>query len=220
MLSPICNSQAKPGQFPYEQSSNERNERTKWNKNRGVYWLNGRTLMANECTDYDKYMACSITKWIDCMLTIRTYDVGRCIYNQISEFHQSAVRVVSVGCDFLHSPSTWVDHLIYLHDRLDGCVYSTPNCPRMISDRLSTKTTQIDCFWLIAFHLVRISMEIRIRSEWILHSNMNKTFLALQIHSIYVHAHFMLPNASYIKSTLHTMFVDTHKFIILKMTLA
>lgn len=124
MLSPICNSQAKPGQFPYEQSSNERNERTKWNKNRGVYWLNGRTLMANECTDYDKYMACSITKWIDCMLTIRTYDVGRCIYNQISEFHQSAVRVVSVGCDFLHSPSTWVDHLIYLHDRLDGCMYT------------------------------------------------------------------------------------------------
>lgn len=124
MLSPICNSQAKPGQFPYEQSSNERNERTKWNKNREVYWLNGRTLMANECTDYDKYMACSITKWIDCMLTIRTYDVRRCIYNQISEFHQSAVLVVSVGCDFLHSPSTWVDHLIYLHDRLDGCVYT------------------------------------------------------------------------------------------------
>lgn len=83
-LSPICNSQAKPGQFPYEQSSNQRNERTKTNKNREVYRLNGRTLMANECTDYDKYMAYSITKWIDCMLTIRTYDVGRCIYNQIS----------------------------------------------------------------------------------------------------------------------------------------
>lgn len=83
-LSPICNNQAKPGQFPYEQSSNQRNERRKTNKNREVYWLDGRTLMANECTDYDKYMACSITKWIDCMLTIRTYDVGRCIYNQIS----------------------------------------------------------------------------------------------------------------------------------------
>lgn len=140
------------------------------------YWLNERTLMVDECTDYDKYkaldMACSINECIDLLCCI-------CVTKFIRANDSFASTVIFYVLH--HSP----DHLIYL--------LRPNNAGR--SNKTTHTLSRSDQY------SVPISMEIRIRFEWEpLSLPTNKHFK--WIHSEFA---LMRPNASYINKRTYQM---------------